>query len=314
MNDSIEAMKKVLAVAAFVVLGCSYACVGEDPSLSTAPTDERTADPDAALLESGLPPSDAARGSDAADADADAADAGPTCDPDLVGLWHANNTAQDAIRQDGLPNDLTWSDPLHVTYTAGKDGQAFDFSSTANVPVKPAVFRDPATRLTTATSLTVSLWARSFLAAGAAEGNLVDISPAPASPSTRISVSVERPAPPGAATSNQVGVSVNGEFKNFAASLRDQAADQWRHYVVTLRPSGGNTAIAVYVDGAAAGTDSAAGVLVSLASARLSFGGSYANFYDFRGALDEIALYRRALSQAEITALHASVVPSFCPP
>lgn len=151
-------------------------------------------------------------------------------------------------------------------------------------------------------------------AAGAAEGNLVDISPAPASASTRIAVSVQRPAPPGAATSNQVGVSVNGTFKNFPSSLRDQPDGTWRHYVVTIAPSGGNTAIAVYVDGAAAGTDSAAGVLASLAGARLRFGGTYAGFYDFRGAIDEIALYRRALSPAEITALHTSVVPRFCPP
>jgi len=302
-------MRKGLTVG-FVVLGCSYACVGEDASLSTTPTNGGSAEADAALVDSGLPGSDSGGG--AADGP-DSADAGPTCDPDLVGLWHANDTTQDALRSDGLPNDLTWSNAIHATYTGGKDAKAFDFSSAANVPEKPAVFRNAASRLATATSLTVSLWARSSLATGAAEGNLIEISPEPASVSTKIAVSVQRPSSPDPATSNQVGVTVNGTFRSFPASLRDQPAGQWRHYVVTLAPSSGNTAIAVYVDGAPAGTDSVAGLLVSLAGASLRFGGTYA-LYDFRGALDEIALYRRALSSAEIAALQTSVSPRFCPP
>lgn len=76
----------------------------------------------------------------------------------------------------------------------------------------------------------------------------------------------------------------------------------WHHIVGVLQPG---SRLAVYVDGALAGentTDVVSGVFVSDESMEL---GRRINAERLQGSIDEVRIYNRALSQAEITALFA---------
>ena len=88
----------------------------------------------------------------------------------------------------------------------------------------------------------------------------------------------------------------------------DRVADgTWHHFAVVLaRPSIGSGAIRVYVDGELVGTQTALAGNTSN-SAQLIIGRhNSGNTPPFNGAIDELALYRRALSAADIKSIYDS--------
>lgn len=134
---------------------------------------------------------------------------------------------------------------------------------------------------------TVAFWVRSgdtgyglFSAAGPASDNTVLIFPSP----------------------NLTQVHILGVQTNVPAVLNDFA---WHHFAVTRRGSG---PVAAYLDGApvaswTAGTGPLQVGAVVLGQDQDSVGGGFQPARAFQGRLDELVIYRRALSDAEVGAL-----------
>jgi hypothetical protein len=78
----------------------------------------------------------------------------------------------------------------------------------------------------------------------------------------------------------------------------------WHHVVFTRTRATG--ALAVYIDGAAAGTATGASTASLTSPTRLTFGRIQAGANYFAGSLDEIAIYNVVLSATEVTAHYNS--------
>ncbi|MBS0658732.1 MAG: choice-of-anchor D domain-containing protein [Verrucomicrobia bacterium] len=106
-------------------------------------------------------------------------------------------------------------------------------------------------------------------------------------------------------TSTGYQVKIRGATATFASV----PALDWTHLVVLCTSSGSNTSVSLYRDGALVGTQSIAGVAGNLAGRPWTLGAEWtsasATSAFFLGALDDVGLFFRALSDGEIAQLGA---------
>jgi hypothetical protein len=224
-------------------------------------------------------------------------------------IWHGDGTPVDALGR----NTLTWSSPIQVNYEAGKRGQAFDFSK-ADIAGPPlmtpfAAISAGSGFAVNLTELTFSLWVNSFILGSARRGSLLTLLPTQGGAETKIQMDLGQPLN-GDITTTWVLLSINGVLRSSAGTQRT-SANEWVHYVTTIKNDGTETQIKFYVNGLLKDQTSVPGKLPPMGTPEIQLGGGRLAAY--RGKLDEVAIYGKALSDQEISALYTSVVPANCP-
>jgi Concanavalin A-like lectin/glucanases superfamily len=292
------------------------ACVGDEP------------------VSRGLLMIDAGAGSDAqvAMGDAasvtDAADAATICDNALVSLYHGENNTLDALTR----NPAFW--PSAARYTEGRIGAAFDLEPPLNVVGVAPKTNAPFVGLAKAAAdagasqsidaLTISAWVRRAHPDAGAAASGVGLGPL-----------VQFLQPPSAANVNirnvlTFGINLSGfdpfvqirigpagaeTVVNFDTNSVPGPTD-WTHYVVVFKQTPNTeTSIQAFVNSVSKGIKPFARAMPQIPQdAYLELGG-YNNEMSrtFASALDEVAIYKRALSDGEVAALYASRTPLNCP-
>lgn len=281
----------------FLVLGVT-GCVSDDaqpPAKPTASVDAGTS----GGMDGAVPPVDASAATEAG------VDAGPTCDPSVISLWHGDGTTVDSLAR----NALAWSLPTQEGYVPSRFGKAFDFSSTILSPAASVSAPKGAGFPSGLTELTLSVWADPYTPGRASTGNLITIAPSPASAGTRIGLGL---GPSGNSTDTIVQMYANGDFRAPAGTQKANVLDEWTHYVVTMKNDAQNLSLAFYVNGILKDNASVSGTLPPMGEPEIRLGGAL-SAYTYRAKIDEVAVYRRALSNPEVAALYTSGKPAGCP-
>jgi Concanavalin A-like lectin/glucanases superfamily len=292
------------------------ACVGDEPTVGGSLTKD-AGDGSDAQVATGDAGTDATAVTDAADG----------CDKDLVSLYHGENDTLDALTR----NPAFW--PSSARYTQGRVGNAFDLQPPPQVSGVPPKTNAPFVGLTQAgdagamqaiDALTISAWVRQAhpdagaVSAGIALGPLVHFSQPPDAANVNIrnvlTFGINRT---GADPFVQIVVGPAGAVTlvNFDTNSVPGPTD-WTHYVVVFKQiSSTETSMQAFVNSVSKGIKPLARAMPQIPQdAYLELGG-YSNEMDraFGSALDEIAIYKRALSNDQVTALYASRAPLNCP-
>jgi hypothetical protein len=114
---------------------------------------------------------------------------------------------------------------------------------------------------------------------------------------------------PDPAADRRVQVTVGGASAGFGSAPDiDCGLGEWRHLVVTVAPPvGGLYHTTLYLDGVEEGSTDLAGAF-SDTDAPLGIGKDGATDFRFVGAVDDVRVYNRALSPAEVAELYLSLL------
>jgi hypothetical protein len=233
----------------------------------------------------------------------------PPCTPAPAGLiswWRAETNVLDSYdNQNGLVPY-----PFTMTYTAGKVGRAFNVNPQAYILVPDS----PALRVTNGFS--IEAWVKPSLPSSPNPGTIVAKFDSPSAaylPSQRT----------GTNSSFYLGITNNGILRLSVSSNGSPAgittlmspaqilAGQWSFVVATYDGS----SLALYVNATmVAQTNYSAGVFPGTADLGLGvlLGTNRTAVWPWTGALDEISLYRRALTPDEIQAIYQAYVSGKC--
>jgi hypothetical protein len=115
-------------------------------------------------------------------------------------------------------------------------------------------------------------------------------------------------------TSGKLNLTIEDGVKNTAYIGRTTAAqsasflNKWHHIVATYNGSGASTGITLYIDNVAQTTaDASGGAFTAMGNlnADLLIGALVGlSVYDFKGSIDDVRIYNRALSAAEINQIY----------
>ena len=219
-----------------------------------------------------------------------------TCEANAAGLvafWSANGHAQDPVG--GNDGAMT-----NVGFASGVDGQAFSFNGTASIARTGAPSQVNG-------SFTIEFWANptsdravtveAWRGHGATGCSARDRPSNAAGPTAGVGVSVG---------TNGVSVFENGGTSYMASPLVYQGAlGGWTHIAVVYR----NNQPFLFVNGVQVREGLAGGKNVYLSQ----WFGDMAGYGPYRGLLDEIGMYNRALTPEEIAAIAASPIRARCP-
>jgi hypothetical protein len=204
----------------------------------------------------------------------------------LVGWWRAEGNANDSVAgNNGVMEN--------VGFAAGKVSQAFAFDPQNFNPVRISIPDQPAFKLTS--SLTIEGWVRPRGAGYCIfwrGDNRTGLDP--------YALSMQ--------ANNVLRFQIQDANNNVAFIDAPLAYDQWWHVAATLDGSSG--AMKLYVNGALISqTNTVVRPMGDLDPSRdpaLGIGnvGEHFNNFPFRGDIDEIALYSRALSSEEVQAIY----------
>lgn len=254
---------------------------GVDPPGPTTPGPDGAADG----------PSDADPSSDAASTDADvggdAGDGGCTVIPGLIGWWRGEDNANDAVGG----RHGSWTGGA-ATYAPGKSGKAFAVN-TATGGGYVSVPHDATLAVTV--PFTISVWVnaeeQSFRAVdkltnGVNDGYLLDLNGVGGSRFPRL---------------------IAGEA--YVQSPTSVSANAWHHLVAVGEST---TSKRLYVDGVEAihFTPERNGPFAP--DVTLRFGASSDGQNRYRGLVDEVAIFNRALTPAEVATIYARDSESLC--
>jgi hypothetical protein len=213
----------------------------------------------------------------------------PSCTlvpPGLVSWWPGETNADDSL---GINNGTL----INGTYASGMVGKAFSFSGSSSYVSVP----DSSSLDSFTTNITVELWMK----AGQTNANadwkgLV----------TKGNSSWRLQARPGATT---VDWAMNGVSPLELIGARNVNDGQWHHVAATYN----GAQMCLYVDGTLDASQPATG-LIALNNEPLCIGANSKAYvpscyciqmgYFFNGLIDEVSLYNRALSAAEILAIY----------
>ena len=217
----------------------------------------------------------------------------------LVGLWHFDGNAMDSsgLGNHGVPNA--------VTYAAGVFGQALGLngaSAFVRVPDDPS--------LNPTTAISVQAWYRGPFFTGVGNNALIDKGAvAHVSPFYQYHMGITGLGYLPGGTGNEVGFSFvpGGEDAQFLrASTAQMTPDVWHHLVFTYD----GTKARLYVDGVRTNNREVTGDLPGFGDPGFStdlFIGTFANRRGpadhIPGSVDEVAIWNRALTQAEVVEL-----------
>jgi hypothetical protein len=187
-----------------------------------------------------------------------------------------------------------------ITYAAGLAGQAASFNGTdAYIEAHDATWLHFGTG-----SFTVAAWVKTN---GASTAPIVD----KGAPTLTAEGAFHALVSTGAARLAIQSVASGGDYKDVRSTSRiDDGA--W-HHVVAIRDAT-NQQLKLYVDGAQAATPAADTGIGNIDSARALLIGGDAGGTRFKGLIDEVYLYNRAVSAAEVSALYTSCGTPATPP
>jgi hypothetical protein len=233
----------------------------------------------------------------------------PPCDPPPAGLvswWRAENSLMDAWGN----NDANPGYGASVAYTAGKVGQAFSFSGSSGsyVRVPDAL----SLRLTSA--FTLEAW----VLPGSSSSSMSTIVAKRDSASLQLTAtncSYFLGTTNSGALCLLVSSSSSGRTNVMLVAPMPLAASQWSHVAATYD----GAALKLYVNGSlVAQRDYAGGVFVGTADVGIgavAYASSIlygAGSWPWLGAVDEVAIYNRALAEEEIFALYNADISGKC--
>ena len=221
----------------------------------------------------------------------------PVCAPvyfDLVSWWRGENDVTDSW---GPNNGVTRS-----IFVPGKVGQAFNYP-----------FRVPdAASLRLTNAFTIEAWVNPSGLYIPFLGTIVSkINVDPAAPGASTNSGYFLGATSAARVYLGIGGAGFGPTNFFITTTQALPANQWSFVVATYD----GAALRLYLNGSlAAQTYYSAGVLAGTANAGIGGTPSGANFtWQWSGEIDEVSLYSRALSLAEIQAIYNADVSGKCP-
>lgn len=113
-------------------------------------------------------------------------------------------------------------------------------------------------------------------------------------------------APTGGATQGKIGFILQQDGSNYNGKYTNATYHDgnWHHAVATLSGGGGGT-ITLYIDGeAAATTANSAGTVTTYTTSNVILIGDVPNTVSWNGNLDDVRIYSRALTAAEVKQLH----------
>lgn len=218
------------------------------------------------------------------DVQPDVVEAGCAVIPGLVAWWRGEGNANEEVN--GFNG--AWTDGT-ATYAAGKSGQAFSLNAAAGGGF---VSVPHAAALSLVIPFTISVWINapgdSFrvvdkLTNGVNDGYLLDLN-----------------------TTRQPRFISGAAYMQAPAGL---AADTW-HHVVAVAAS--TTSRKIYVDGVVAGELTTALAGPSAPTVPLRFGANSDSTSRFPGLVDEVALFDRALTSAEVASIYSRGSESLC--
>jgi len=220
----------------------------------------------------------------------------------LIGFWRLDETATDAVDDSGNGNDGVWTGTVAGVNTvpaAGPPGVALPNANCASFNGTTGYIEVGAPAvLNVTTAITVAAWLN--IASTTAEKKAVARwSDTPAAYSWLLSVA--QPA------NNEPIFAVQTGIMNIKQSGVTLTPGTWYHVVATYD----GAAMNMYVNGAVAGMPAAAtgAIVVSTAPVRIGAGGGTAAEQPFDGRIDDVRIYDRALSGAEVTTLYNGVLP-----
>jgi hypothetical protein len=204
----------------------------------------------------------------------------------LVGWWRAEGNGTDVTgAHDG-------GFPFGIAYSNGVAGQAFDFDgSTRRVSIPD----DPAFILTNAMTLEAWVYPRAY-------GGFITFRGDNRGGLDNWFLDTYQPG--------YVNFGIIDEANNASMVLAPLALNQWQHVAATWDRATGD--MKVFVNGVLAGQTNTTLIPVGVLDAGNepgigigNHGGTFHQF-PFNGLIDELAIYSRALSAAEVTAIHAA--------
>jgi uncharacterized repeat protein (TIGR01451 family) len=227
---------------------------------------------------------------------------------DLIGYWTLDEgSGAVAVDASGNGHDGTISGAAWAT---GKVGDALDFDGGDYADV--AGVEETNNALWRGTGLTISGWVKADTLPSSGNGNVFfDNQNAASSPDSayRHSIGIR---------SDRVSFQVNRgntQHYGFLGVSQTMNVGQWYHLALTAEDSGSDFMIKGYVDGALAGTMTYSGANLSAYPAAKSgsyfarIGATPSNLTPFDGLIDDIRIYNRALTAAEIQTLFNPPAP-----
>ena len=220
--------------------------------------------------------------------------------PGLVGWWPWENNGNDLV---GSDTATLFNGP---TFGAGKVGQALQMDNSQNAQYAIAPATSSLDVGAGANGLTIEFWIKPNDV-----GNLQPL--------------VEWNSGTGTGSDQGIGVHFwlavqqgNGGFGSLYYNLREAngnnhagstnihvvSAGSWQHVALTYDKTAGGGTATIYVNGVVQVQNTNVGVFTPQTTYPLNFGVRTApQFYSYNGALDEVSIYNRALTAAEINAI-----------
>ncbi|MGH7972481.1 MAG: LamG-like jellyroll fold domain-containing protein, partial [Limisphaerales bacterium] len=210
----------------------------------------------------------------------------------LVSWWRGEGNADDAP---GVNNGTLING---VTFAPGEVGQAFDFNGGAQYVQMP---NSPSLNPTNA--ITIEAWV--YPTNVPATDSMIVIGKDDAGAQRQYDLAL---VTSGTGLAFRPHVGVPSGFKFYTGSI-PVSLNQWCHVALTYD----GAALKLYVNGAQDGSLAVSGPIVAT-SQPVCIGGLTSGPWYFRGLMDEVSLYSRALSGAEIAAIYAAGSAGKCAP
>ncbi|HEV2210475.1 MAG TPA: LamG-like jellyroll fold domain-containing protein [Verrucomicrobiae bacterium] len=210
----------------------------------------------------------------------------------LVSWWRGEGNADDAL---GVNNGTLING---VTFAPGEVGQAFDFNGGAQyvqVPNSPS--------LNPANAITIETWV--YPTNVPATDSMVIVGKDDAASERQYDLAL---VTSGTGLAFRPHVGVPGGFI-FYTGTTPVSLNHWYHVALTYD----GTTLKLYVNGVQDGSLAVTGPVLAT-SQPLCIGGLTSGPWYFRGLIDEVSLYSRALSATEIEAIYAAGSAGKCPP
>ena len=213
----------------------------------------------------------------------------------LIGYWKLDDASSPAIDYSGYGNNLTWQNSATSSGTVPTLAFADPKSLSLSGATQDAALTPIPSTVQVSLPITVSAW----YSATTTDTSGGEILTAGDSYALRL-------IPGGVSCVKYLG---SNSWINMTASPAGALNGNWHHLACVLATTG----MTLYLDGTAvvSNTDTNPVVYPAPAALNLSIGrhGATQTTYDFTGKIDEVRLYNRALSQAQITALASGYQP-----
>jgi hypothetical protein len=213
----------------------------------------------------------------------------------LIGYWKLDESSSPAIDYSGYGNDLPWQSSATSSATV----PTLAFADAKSLQLSGATTDAALTTLPASVQVSLPITLSGWYSATTTDSSGGDIISAGDSYVLRLT-------PTGANCAKYTG----STWVNLNASVATALNGSWHHLACVIATTG----MTIYFDGASVASNAdttAISYALGGSSRTLSIGrhGNGQTVYDFTGNIDEVRIYNRALTQAQITALAAGYQP-----